>query len=147
MSMDFNKRIAACTRYFESGQDTDGTVDWMMQEFAADETLKRAKNPRKLCENIVTMGGTGRERQMNMGAYRTALDKYQDREREREMACLREEAARYRDEKDELRRRLDDSQANEVKLNAEVRDLLTQLNNAKLEAATRQIRALEAAAA
>ena len=147
MSVNFDKRVNACTRYFDSGQDTGGTVDWMMQEFAEDETFKRAKNPRKLAENIITMGGTGRERQMNMAAYRIALDKYQHREREREMAGLRDEAAKYRDESEQLRRQQVDSHRRELDLHTEIKDLQAQLNNARLEAASKQIRALEAAAA
>lgn len=145
MSMDIDLRIAACTRYFESGQNATETVDWMMKEFADEDTIRRAKYPRKLCLNVITMGGSGDQKQMNIYAFNAALAKFQANEVMREVAKHRSEMDKYRSETEQLRRRLDDAHDREMQLQNTNRELENQLHNVKMDAANQRILALEAA--
>ncbi len=53
--------------------DIDGTIEWMLNEYADDPTIQRAANKGKLCRNIITIGGTGEHKDLNLVAFQQAL--------------------------------------------------------------------------
>ena len=73
MSMAFEKREAACLEFIRSGFDQEHTIQWMMSEYADDPTIQRTTNPKKLCQNIITIGGTGAHKLRNMAAFHNAF--------------------------------------------------------------------------
>ena len=125
MSISFDRRKRACVYQIDGGFDTDKTVAWMMREYANDETVLRAKYPEKLCRNIVTIGGSGRERDLNFAAFEAAFREI----RERNQEAARKELADSRIKAQEL-------QSKVVDLQDEVRDLERQNANYRILALT-----------
>ena len=109
MSISIHKRPTACFHLLKHEFDIDGTVDHVVKEFADEPAMQRAKNPRKLARNIVTIGRSGDQQEMNLHAFKQALEWLdQDRQRNlqaehrREVECLKaqlleanERATRY----------------------------------------------------
>ena len=106
MSMSFNRRKRACLHLIEHGFDTDQTVAWMRKEYADDETIQRAGDPIKLCRNIITMRGSGRERDLNLAAFEAAIGEVRERERK----TMRDQLDAARVKESELRNRIDSLQ-------------------------------------
>ena len=73
-SIPVEHREEACYRFISSGIKLEQTVAWMMKEYA--DTISRAKYPEKLCINTVTMGGNGKEQQLNVAASGNAYRRY-----------------------------------------------------------------------
>ena len=96
----------------------------MMKEYATDENVTRAKYPHKLCRNIVTIGGTGREREINFAAFEAAFREIQARDR------------------DALRKQLDDARVAESELRNKVSDLQHEVRVLERESANVRILAL-----
>ena len=79
--MSHDRRKRACIYQIDNGSNTDATVAWMLKEYASDDVIRRAADPEKLCRNIVTMRGSGRERDINMQAFEAALKDVRERDR------------------------------------------------------------------
>ena len=73
MSVSMIKRTEACLRLLRSDFDIEGTIEWMLNEYADDPTIQRAANKEKLCRNMITIGGTGEQKYLNLVAFRQAL--------------------------------------------------------------------------
>ena len=85
------KRAQACYHLMTHDFDIDRTVDHIVEAFADEPAMQRANNPRKLARNIVTIGGSGDQQEMNLQAFKVALDWLdQDRRRNREIEHQRE---------------------------------------------------------
>lgn len=93
MSMSIPRRQEACLQFIRGGFDAQATVAWMLNEFADEPTIQRAKNPEKLLLNTITMGGTGDQKEMNQAAFSRALDVYIQEERDREASMNRQKIA------------------------------------------------------
>ena len=108
MSVSPTKRREACLRLLRSDIDIDGTVEWMLKEWADEPTSQRATNKGKLCRNIITIGSTGDQQYLNLVSFQQALDIYnkelhsKDVERlEKDLAGAKEESRNYRELYDE----------------------------------------------
>ena len=99
MSMSIYKRAMGCLYLLKHEFDIDGTVEHLIRELADEPEMQRAKNPRKLARNIITVGGTGDQKDMNLRAFKEALRWY-DEERQRTLAN------QHRREIDELKAQL-----------------------------------------
>ena len=77
MSVPFEKRANACYQFIKSGFMTESTVAWMLKEYGEDDNFVRTKYPGKLDTNIITMGGDGDQRQLNVGAFGNAFRRFQ----------------------------------------------------------------------
>ena len=106
MSVPYERRKQACLQQIANEFDTDKTVAWMLQKFAQDETIMRAKNPEKLCRNIVTFGGSGRERDDNGRALIEALNLVHAKD----VDALRKQLDIERIDKSELHKKVEDLQ-------------------------------------
>ena len=146
-SVSFHRRVQACAKSIDSEFDFDNVIAWMLQEFGDDDTIKRAKDPHKLCRNIITMGGGGREKDLNIAAFREAFTKY-----------LASHEKRLRDTMDAGHRALDDerqaNQEREIEYRKTELDLRNQLQIKQQEVMdlerknhTLEIKALQAAPA
>ena len=125
MSVSRDRRKRACFYQIDHGFDTDKTIGWMLKEYATDENITRVKDPEKLCRNIITMGGTGREREMNGQAFEAALSETRGRDHEA------------------VRRQLDDARNNESELQGKVQGLQDELRNLERESANARILQLQ----
>ena len=93
MSMSIPRRQDACLHFIHNGFDADQTIAWMLTEYREEPTVLRAKHPEKLCRNIITMGGSGIEKEANIAAFNRALDVHAAQERDREAAATRQKMA------------------------------------------------------
>ena len=119
MSMPFQYREESCYRFMSSGFNLEETVAWMMTEYWDDPTISRASNAERLCANILTMGGTGANRTLNVAAFGNAyrrfaseVDAYLMKASKAEVAKLHNDLQGLRDRFDQSQRDLDD--ANDV---------------------------------
>ena len=155
-SVSFHSRVQACARSIDSEFDFDNVIAWMLQEFGDDDTIKRTKDPYKLCRNIITMGGGGREKDLNIAAFREAFTKYLASHEKRLRDRLDDSEKRLRDTMDAGHRALDDErQANrerEIEYRKTELDLRNQLQIKQQEVMdlerknhTLEIKALQAA--
>ncbi len=83
MSISIPKRTEACLKFIREGFDADATVAWMLTQYADEPSMLRAKHKDKLARNIITMGGSGDQREMNIAAFDRALQQFMRDERER----------------------------------------------------------------
>ncbi len=91
MSISIPKRTEACLKFIREGFDADRTVAWMLKQFADEPSMERSKYPEKLARNIITMGGTGDQREMNIAAFDRALQQYMRDEREKTVYELQQQ--------------------------------------------------------
>ena len=109
------KRQAACLRLLRGNFDVDGVVSWMLKEYADEPVIERAKDKEKLCRNIVTIGGTGAQQELNLVAFRGALDDYAVDMRRKAEQVLQNEIQ-------ELKADLKREQAQNIQLDKEYRE-------------------------
>ena len=84
MSISIHKRARGCLYLLKHEFDIDGTVDYVIRELADEPAMQRARDQRKLARNIVTIGGTGDQQEMNLSAFKDALRWY-DEERQQNL--------------------------------------------------------------
>lgn len=136
------KRKQAILRMLENDWDVDGTIAWMLKEFADDPAIASAKNKEKLCRNILTLGGSGLNQHVNILAFQQALDEYSETLRLREEARLNARLDEAVKDRERYREQAADAEARARAANDEVRDL-----ERKLNASERQVLRHELAAA
>ena len=73
MSMSMIMRREACLHLLRSELDIDGTIEWMLNEYADEPIIQRTANKGKLCRNVITIGGKGEQKYLNMVAFQQAL--------------------------------------------------------------------------
>ena len=78
MSISPHKRMNACLRLIRNDFDIEGTVAWVMREYADDPAMQQAKHKEKLARNIITIGGSGDQQYMNLAAFKDALRLFED---------------------------------------------------------------------
>ena len=69
MSMSMSTRREACLHLLRSELDIDGTIEWMLNEYALEPTIQRTVNKEKLCRNVITIGGRGEQKYLNLVAF------------------------------------------------------------------------------
>ena len=126
MSVSIPKRKLACRQFIKNDFDMDTTVDWFLKEFATDPHVSRVKNKRRLAENIVSMGGSGDQKGMNIEAFLQALVQHQSEWRDEEIRVAEVKLQQANKIIGEQQETIND-------LNSEVRDAL----NAKADLAER----------
>lgn len=94
MSISIPKRTEACLKFIREGFDADKTVAWMLKQYEDEPSMIRAKHKDKLARNIITMGGTGDQKEMNIAAFDRALEQYIRDEREKAAYELREKVSK-----------------------------------------------------
>jgi DNA-binding SARP family transcriptional activator len=133
MSMAFEKREAACLEFIRSGFKTEATVQWMLKEYANETTIQRATHPDKLCRNIITMGGSGDQQQLNCVAFRSACDTHIKELSAKQEATLDAKYKALELDYERMRDRHDDAENRATKYGEEVRELQNRLNNMERE--------------
>lgn len=91
MSISIAKRQAACQHFIRNGFNAEKTVAWVLKEYAHDDSVCSAKYPERLARNVITMGGSGDQKEMNTVAFQNALNLFIAEERERAVAVLQKE--------------------------------------------------------
>ena len=76
MSLSVAKRREACLRLLRSEFDIEGTIKWVLREYANDPAVERATNKEKLARNVITMGSSGDQQALNMVAFQQALTEH-----------------------------------------------------------------------
>ncbi len=100
MSIPIAKRAQGCLYLLRHNFDIEDTINFVIRECADEPAMQRAQDKRKLARNIVTIGGSGDQQQLNLAAFKDALREFEeDRMRNREQEYKREVDAL----KDELR--------------------------------------------
>ncbi len=92
------RRTEACLFQLRNNGDTDATVKYILREFADEPAMQQAKNKEKLATNIITMGGTGLNRDANITAMRQAIDIYVEEEHRKVIAKLEQEKESLRND-------------------------------------------------
>ena len=108
MSISVVKRREACLRLLRSEFDLEATIAWVLKEYADDPFVLRAKNKEKLARNIVTIGGSGDQQELNMLAFQQALATFATEQRQSSLAALRAEKESLVQERDKLVAALDE---------------------------------------
>ena len=73
MTISATKRRDACLHLLRNDFDIEGTIRWMLREYADDPAMLRASNKEKLARNVITIGGSGDQQALNMVAFQQAL--------------------------------------------------------------------------
>ena len=116
MSIPLHKRTQGCLYLLKHQFDIEGTIDYVVREFADEPAMQRAQDKRKLARNIVTIGSTGDQQQLNLVAFRDALQEFdQDRQQRRE--------AEFKRELDALRDQIRSAEARAVNAERDFRQL------------------------
>ena len=139
MSMSIPDRKESCLRFIRSGFNAPQTTAWMLTEFANEPKLQRSKNPETLCRNIITMGGSGLEKEANIAAFNSALDIHAAQERDREAAASRLKVTELESDLRTQRERTDAAQSEAARRQAEINELNRQLNTKTHEVHTYQL--------
>ena len=111
-NVPFHKRKAGCLYLIKNEFDIERAVDFVVRECADEPAMQRSANQRKLARNIVTIGGSGDQQQLNLLAFKEALN---DFDAERQRSLLQE----HKREVDELKDKLNET---ERRANAAERD-------------------------
>ena len=90
MSMSIPRRQEACLHFIRNGFDADQTIAWMRTEYVNEPSLQNATHPEKLCRNVITMGASGDQKEMNIAAFSKAFDVFLNEERDRESSMNRQ---------------------------------------------------------
>ena len=105
MSISMIKRREACLRLLRSDFDIEGTIEWILNEYADEPTIQRAANKGKLCRNIITIGGTGEHKYLNLVAFQQALVIFSEDVRRNWAAAQEIRISKLEDQLEESRRR------------------------------------------
>ena len=121
MSSDSTFTIAQRKRvvlhYLRNGQDAERTLSWFLKEFATHPLVRRTKYVDRLAKNIMLMGGSGNQREMNAKAFMEATQEYYSET----------VASRLRRENEELQKKLQLQVDRNYDLNREISDLHAQV--------------------
>ena len=91
MSIPFSKRAQGCLYLLRHNFDIEETINFVIRECADEPAMQRAADKRKLARNLVTIGGSGDQQQLNLQAFKDALREFEeDRQRNREQEHKRE---------------------------------------------------------
>ena len=131
MSISITKRKEACLHLLRNDFDIEGTIQWFLRRNSDDPVVQRAKYPEKLARNIITIGGSGDQQQLNLVAFQQALDLHAAEQRRQALNVLESKS-------NDLQERLDREQARNAELQGDynrqvikVQDLQDRLNNAE----------------
>ena len=98
MSIPLHKRTQGCLYLLNHQFDVEATINHVLQECAAEPAMLRSQHQRELARNIVTIGGSGDQQQLNLAAFKDALREFDyDRqsnflqEHKRELDAVRSE--------------------------------------------------------
>ncbi len=58
--------VQGITRFIEDGFKLEATTDWFLEEFGDAPAIKSSGNPRKLIQNVLTIGGSGWNAERNL---------------------------------------------------------------------------------
>jgi hypothetical protein len=86
MSIPLTKRTRGCLYLLKHQFDIEATIDFVIRECADEPAMQRAQDKRKLARNIVTIGSTGDQQQLNLVAFKDALREFDEERQQRLMA-------------------------------------------------------------
>ena len=75
--------------------DIDATTKWVVKEYADDPSMQRATNKDRLARNIITIGGSGDQQQLNMVAFQQALAQHAEEQRRKAVNTEAAKAAEF----------------------------------------------------
>ena len=104
-----SKRARGVLYLIEHHLDLNLAIDHLIRECADEPKMKAAKDPRRLAHNILTIGGVGAEKVLNLQAWRDALDLIESEEHRKQASALQKQ--------------IDDKDAEIRQLNQELRSL------------------------
>ena len=84
MALSVSKRTEACKQLLRNEFDVDTTVKWVLRTYADEPEFVRATNKDRLARNIVTIGGSGIQQELNLVAFQQALAWHAAEQRRRE---------------------------------------------------------------
>ena len=108
MSLSVTKRRDACLHLLRSEFDIDGTVKWVIREYAEDPAMERATNKERLARNIITIGGSGDQQALNMVAFQQALAIHASEQSRRAISQQEAEVTRLTQKLDQSEARAND---------------------------------------
>jgi len=126
-------RVEGTLRFIESGFKIEETIDWFLARFASLEPIVKSSNPRTLVRNMLTMGGSGWNQDLNIVAFGKAYDVVVERRVTEAEATrdkqLREAKQRIATLEKERERRAE----NELAMTRQLVEVKDQLHNAEKE--------------
>ena len=118
MSIPVHKRMQGCLYLLKHQFDIESTIDYVIRECSDEPAMERAKDKRKLARNIVTIGGTGDQQQLNLVAFKDALREFED-DRQRHLQ------AEFRRDLEEARRQARDAEQRAFAAERDFRNLVS----------------------
>ena len=135
MSISVTKRRDACLRLLRNDFDIDGTISWMLREYADDPAMERVANKEKLARNIITIGGSGDQQALNMVAFQQALAIHASEQNRRAVSQQEAEVTRLTQKLDSVEARANDVEREYRTQVQMVQDLRERLSRAEVGAA------------
>ena len=142
MSISVTKRRDAVLRLLRSDFDIDGTVQWVMLEFADEPAMQRAKNKEALARNIVTIGSQGDQQSLNMVAFQQALAIHAEDQRRKYTNVLESDLETARRNLEDERNRneeLGKDYRAQVKRVQDIQEQLSQASESELAAVRKEL--------
>ena len=141
------KRRDAVLRLLRSDFDIDGTVAWVVREYAEEPTMERAKNKEKLARNLVTIGSSGDQQALNMVAFQQALALHAEDQRRKAVNVHEATTDAMKVELDRARSQIDDLEKDYRDQVNKVQNLQERLSEAEKSALRQALPEPEPAAA
>jgi uncharacterized protein YllA (UPF0747 family) len=133
MSLSIVRRRDACLRLLRSDFDIDATTKWVVKEYADDPSMQRATNKDRLARNIITIGGSGDQQQLNMVAFQQALAQHAEEQRRKAVNTEAAKAAEFAAQLDKARTQIHEMEREYREQVKKVQSLQGQLSTAKEE--------------
>ena len=130
-----NKRVEGCLVAIRNNFDFEKAVAFMMKSCADEPAMQRVKNPEKLAENCVRMGGTGAQRKLNIFAFQEAVQRYSAENHRRETNKLNADLEAQNAEIERLREKNGELEQSRYDLVQQVSDLQAELRKVEVAAA------------
>ncbi len=131
MSLSISRRREACLKYLQNDFDTDRTIAWVLKEFANESAFQNATHKDRLARNIITMGGSGDQQQLNCVAFQQALSQHVEAILDRRNAEDRKALIDVREQNKTLNARNSELHQRVDQLNGELRDLMSRAHEAE----------------
>ncbi len=141
MTISRIKRRDAVMELLNNGFDIDKAVERFLIENANEAEVLRVKYPEKLARNIITIGGSGVQQELNLAAFQEALALFAEEQHRKATNRLRNDNEKLEAEIEQQRRRNNDLLDENSRLNsdlhqrdARIEGLLTEVNAKDREA-------------
>jgi hypothetical protein len=126
MGLSIAKRREACLRLLRNQFDIEATIKWAIKAYADDPAMERAMHKERLARNIITIGGSGDQQQLNLVAFQQALTQFAAEQMEQAERKHQKELGEVKTELNQMREQLHETESERRGLTAKVQDLQEQ---------------------